>query len=102
MNSESSLLENMIAVELCRRYGKERVYYMNADKEIDFIVPEEKLAIQVSYSIKDEPTYNREVLPLVKYAKGHQDWKCMLITYDEESTEDGIPVVPVWKWLMDV
>ena len=102
MNSESSLLENMVAVELCRRYGKENVYYMNADKEIDFIIPEEKLAIQVSYSIQDETTYNREVSPLVKYAKGHQDWTCMLITYDEDSTEEGIPVVPVWKWLMDV
>ena len=102
MNSESSLLENMVAVELCRRYGKENVYYMNADKEIDFIIPEGKLAIQVSYSIKDQMTWEREVQPLVKYSKGHQDWKCMLITYDEESTEEGIPVVPVWKWLMDV
>lgn len=102
MNSESSLLENMVAVELCRLYGKENVYYMNADKEIDFIVPEEKLAIQVSYGIKDQMTWEREVPPLVKYAKGHQNWKCMLITYDEESTEEGIPVVPVWKWLMDV
>ena len=102
MNSESSLLENMVAVELCRRYGKENVYYMNADKEIDFIVPEEKLAIQVSYSIKDQMTWEREVPQLAKYAKRHQDWKCMLITYDEESMEEGISVVPVWKWLMDV
>ena len=102
MNSESSLLENMVAVELCRRYGKENVYYMNADKEIDFIVPEEKLAIQVSYGIKDQMTWEREVPPLVKYSKGHQDWKYMLITYDEEGMEEGIPVVPVWKWLMDV
>ena len=100
MNSETSLLENMVAVELCRRYGKENVYYLNADKEIDFIIPEEKLAIQVSYSIKDQMTWEREVPQLAKYAKRHQDWKCMLITYDEESTEEGIPVVPVWKWLM--
>jgi len=102
MNSETSLLENMVAVELFRRYCKENVYYLNADKEIDFIVPEEKLAIQVSYSIKEETTYNREVTPLVKYAKAHEDWKCLLITYDEEGIEEGIPVVPVWKWLMDV
>ena len=100
MNSESSLLENMVAVELCRRYGKENVFYLNADKEIDFIIPEEKLAIQVSYSIKDQMTREREVPPLVKYAKGHQDWKCLLITYDEESIEEGISVVPVWKWLV--
>ena len=102
MNSETSLLENMVAVELFRRYGKENVYYLNADKEIDFIVPEEKLAIQVSYSIKEESTYNREVPPLTKYAKAHEDWKCLLITYDEEGMEEGIPVVPVWKWLMEV
>ena len=102
MNSETSLLENMVAVELCRRFGKKNVFFLNAEKEIDFIVPDEKLAIQVSYSIKDETTYNREVPPLAKYSKLHEDWKCLLITYDEEGTEEGIPVVPVWKWLMEV
>lgn len=101
MNAETSLLENMVAVELFRRYGKENVYYLNAEKEIDFIVPDKKLAIQVSYSIKEETTYNREVPPLVKYTKAHEDWKCLLITYDEEGTEGGIPVVPVWKWFME-
>ena len=50
---------------------------------------------------KEETTYNREVPPLAKYAKAHADWKCLLITYDEEGTEGGIPVVPVWKWLMN-
>ena len=35
-------------------------------------------------------------------AKVHDDWKCLLIIYDEEGTEDGIPVVSVWKWLMEV
>ena len=102
MNSETSLLENVVAVELCRRFGKKNVFFLNAEKEIDFIVPDEKLAIQVSYSIKDATTYNREVPPLVKYAKAHQDWKCLLITYDEEGMEDGMPVVSVWKWLMEV
>lgn len=100
MNSETSLLENMVAVELFRRYSKENVYYLHTDKDIDFIVPDEKLAIQVSYSIKEESTYNREVLPLAKYAKAHKDWKYLLIAHDEEGMEEGIPVVPVWKWLL--
>ena len=100
MNSETSLLENMVAVELCRRFGKKNVFYLNVEKEIDFLVPDEKLAIQVSYSIKEQTTYNREVPPLAKYAKAHADWKCLLITYDEEGTEEGIPVVPVWKWVL--
>ena len=56
----------------------------------------------MSFSIKEDATHNREVPPLVKYAKAHEDWKCLLITYDEDGTEEGIPVVPVWKWLMEV
>ena len=101
MNPETSLLENMVAVELCRRFGKENVFYLNAEREIDFIVPDERLAIQVSYSVREDATYSREVSPLVKYAKAHQDWRCLLITYDEEGMEEGIPVVPVWKWLTE-
>ena len=101
MNPETSLLENMVAVELCRRFGKENVFYLNAEREIDFIVPDERLAIQVSYSVREDATYSREVSPLVKYARTHQDWRCLLITYDEEGMEEGIPVVPVWKWLTE-
>lgn len=32
-------------------------------------------------------------------SKGREH-KGVLITYDDEGTEEGIPVVPVWKWLM--
>jgi hypothetical protein len=99
-NPDTSLLENMVAVELCRRYGKDNVSYLNADKEIDFIVTDAKLAIQVSYSIAEESTKDREIPPLVKYSKSHPDWQCFLISYDEETTESGINVIPVWKWLL--
>lgn len=99
---ETSLLENMVAVELCRRFGKDKVFYLNADKEIDFLVPDEKMAIQVSYSLAELATKEREIPPLVKFQKTHPDWLCMLVTYDEEGIESGIPVVPVWKWALDV
>lgn len=84
-----------------RRFGKKNVFFLKAEKEIDFMVPDEKLAIQVSYSINDQTTKDREVPPLVKYSKAHEDYNCLLITYDDEGTEEGIPVVPVWKLLMD-
>lgn len=99
---ETSLLENMVAVELCRRFGKDKVFYLNADKEIDFLVPDEKMAIQVSYSLAELATKEREIPPLVKFQKTHPDWLCLLVTYDEEGIESGIPVVPVWKWALDV
>ena len=100
INPETSLLENMVAIELCRRYGKDNVFCLHVDKEIDFLVPDAKLAIQTSYSIKDLSTKDREIPPLVKYSKQHPDWQCFLISYDEETTEDGIDVIPVWKWLL--
>ena len=100
-NPDTSLLENTVAMELCRRYGKHSVFYLNADREIDFLVPDAKLAIQASYSIANEQTKDRELPPLVKFSKTHPDWKCLLITYDEEGTESGIDIVPVWKWLLE-
>lgn len=41
-------------------------------------VLDKKLAKRVSYSIKDETTYNGEVPPPVKYTKAHEGWKCLL------------------------
>jgi len=35
------------------------------------------------------------------YAKKHKEWKCLLITYDEEGMEEGIEVLLIWKWLME-
>ncbi len=90
----------MVARELCRRDGKDNVFYLNVDKEIDFLVPDAKLAIQASYSIREQSTKDREIPPLVKYIKSHPDWQCFLISYDEETTEDGINVIPVWNWLL--
>lgn len=62
-NPDTSLLENMVAIELCRRYGKDNVFYLNVDKEIDFLVPDAKLAIQASYSIREQSTKDREIPP---------------------------------------
>ena len=103
LDSETSLLENLVALHLCRLFGKENVSYYNAGKEIDFVVADQRLAIQVSYSIKDTDTYNREVSPLFRFAEKHPDWALLLITYDEEETitqgSASISVLPAWKWM---
>lgn len=95
----------MVAVQLCRKYGKENVSYYKADKEIDFVVADARLAIQVSYSIKDADTYERETVPLAHFAKSHKEWKCLIITFEEKETieREGVKmeVVPAWKWLLD-
>lgn len=104
IDDKTSLLENLVALHLCRCYGKENVSYYNAGKEIDFVISESRIAIQVSYSIKDPQTYTREVTPLIKFAQTHSDWTMLIVTYEEESTLDVdgsvINVVPAYKWLL--
>lgn len=105
INPETSLLENMVAVHLCRTYGKDNVAYYKDEREIDFVVAEKRLAIQVSYSIKEEDTLKREVTPLTYFAQTHNDWKLQVVTFDEQATLTpavgiSIEVVPIWKWLL--
>lgn len=100
MNPETSLLENMVAIELCRRYGRDNVCYLKAAHEIDFFVAEENLAIQVSYSINDSETRTREIQPLATLKNVHPEYSAMVLTFDEKDTVGDIPVVPVWQWLL--
>ncbi len=102
-DEETSLIENMVAVELCRRYDKKNVTYLNdGGREIDFIVADRQLAIQASYSIKDADTRNREIAPLLRFGASHPGWKLLVITHDESELmeQNGlqIEVVPFWKW----
>lgn len=73
---------------------------------MDFYVPEDKLAIQVSYSInRSDDTYNREVYALKALPKVLPCEKRLILTNDEEYTilDDygTIEVKPVWKWLLN-
>ncbi len=105
VNDETSLLENLVAIHLCRTYGRENISYFNAGREIDFIVPEARLAVQVSYSIQEPSTYEREVTPLIKFADNHPDWSLTIVTYDETASinagNSAIRVVPAWKWMTE-
>lgn len=109
LNADTILLENMVALSLFRRYGhdedNERVFFYNDNVEVDFYIPDEELAIQVSYRIDDDKTRAREVTALTKLPKVHPCKRRVIITFDEETTiEDSIgiiEVIPCWKWLLD-
>lgn len=109
LNIDTLLLENAVALSLFRKYGhdldNERVYFYNANIEVDFYVPEEELAVQVSFSLADETTRKREVDALGKLPNVYPCKRRVIITFDEEKTitdrHGAIEVIPCWKWLLD-
>lgn len=100
----TSLLENLVAISLKKKYGEE-LYFYQQNIEVDFYIPAASLAVQVSYSLKEEETRRRETAALLKIAAAMKTNTLLLITYDEEETimEGGqeITVIPIWKWLLD-
>lgn len=106
LDCKTAQLENLVAVELIRRYGFENVYFFENNIEVDFYVPSENLAIQVSMLVlEDVDTLERETKAFVKLNQFIPDTKCLLVTNSEETKLncDGIKidVVPAWKWLLD-
>lgn len=106
INAETKLLENIVAVNLIEHYGKEedKVFFYNKGVEVDFYIPDEEMALQVSYSVDDSITREREVRALYQMSQVFSIKNAFIITWDEESTisQDGldIEVIPVWKWLL--
>ena len=99
------MLENLVAISLFHHHG-ERLYYYNYGVEVDFYIPDEQLGIQVSYSIADTQTCNREITALLKLNAYKPLKRMLVITYNEENTliKEGhtIEIVPVWKWLVEL
>ena len=106
---DTKLLENMVAIELNRRFRntpeETLLYYFNKNIEIDFCIPSAKTAIQVTYSLDDEATYEREVGGLQKFLKAFPDYHGYIITRDSQTQivagDHTIEVLPIWKWLLD-
>ena len=106
LDCKSAQLENLVAIELIRRYGHENVFYFENNVEIDFYIPNEKLAIQVCLQVLDDiDTRERETRAFAKLNNFIPDAKCLIITNSEEASleYDGISisVIPAWKWLLD-
>ena len=109
IDKDTMLLENLVAIQLLRIYGHDidngRVFFYNDNFEVDFYVPDDELAIQVSYSLRDEETRKRETEALQKLPNRLPCRRRLILTYDEEETisdkHGTIEVLPVWKWLLD-
>ena len=106
LDCKTAQLENIVAIELIRRYGTENVFFYEKNIEVDFYIPSDNLAIQVSYQVLDNyDTKERELTAFEKFNKFIPDTKYLLITNSEETTlkykDIDIQVMPVWKWLLE-
>ena len=106
LDAETALLENLVAITLLRKYGREdAVFFYNRNIEVDFYLPDEETAIQVCYSLSDAETVERETKALVSLNKVLPCKELLIITRNEERhiETDGkqIRAVPIWKWLLE-
>jgi len=101
------LLENLVFIEMKRR-GKE-IYYHSQKHECDFLIKEKNRiveAIQVSWSIHNPTTREREVAGLIEALTFHNLKRGLILTDDEEDEfvikDFKIKVMPTWKWLLNL
>lgn len=96
---EGKLVENLVFMEL-KRIGDE-IYYWKNKGEVDFVVKNKDqilTAINVTYT---DEINKREIESLLGFKKEHKKTKeLILITKDVEREEQGIKLMPLWKWLL--
>lgn len=88
VKDETSLLENLTAIILMRRFGREdNVFFYDDGEEVDFYIPEAETAIQVCYDLYASPnTIDRELPPLVRLAEKLECKRLIVITRDQSGT----------------
>ncbi len=104
------MMENLVYCEL-KRHNKD-VYFHKQKKECDFVIKSGiKVidAIQVSYSLEDDATKDREIaglLDAMTYFKLNSG--LILTMYEEDQFElkvDGkvyvVHIKPIWKWMLN-
>lgn len=101
-------VENVVAIELLRKAGKEIYYWKDhQQREVDFVVKTGKQVrqlIQVCYNMLEISTREREIKSLLKASKELKCNTLFIITgeYEAEETIQGkkIKFIPLWKWLL--
>ena len=100
------LLENLIALELLKS-GKELMYFKN-NLECDFIFMDKKsfYPVQVSYSVHDADTKEREIKGLLLACEYLKVKKGTIITYEDNDiikiNNTNIEVVPAYQYILEV
>jgi predicted AAA+ superfamily ATPase len=105
--SKSKLLENFVFIQLQRKFSEIYYYITRNNLEVDFlIVTEGNIDLfQVSWSISDFETRQREIKSLIKTMNEQTIRHATIITFNEaeiiEAEGKKIVVKSVWKWALE-
>ena len=101
---DGRLLETVVFNE-CRNRGLEVFYWKAPSAELDIYIPDQKLAIQVSWTLRQTETRTRELGSLFKAMEYLKLKQGLILTYDDAKQairQDGktVHILPVWQWLL--
>lgn len=102
--NQGRMLENLVFIAL--RKKKEPIFYYKtkSDAEVDFYLPKQKLFIQVSQSITNPTTREREIQAISEAMKEIKGSNGLIVTEDEKETISvngaTISVVAIYEWLL--
>lgn len=107
-NDNGKNLENIVFMQLNRmRLPSDKITYYQGNCECDFVLQREDSVIQliqVTWSMIDESTREREIKGLLEAASVTGCGNLIIVTKDEEDTfvreDKEINVIPAWKWLL--
>lgn len=99
------LMENLVFLHLRRNHQDIFYYKTKQNHEVDFYIPSQHLAIQVSQDLNVEETRKREVRSLIELSEERKDQnKLQIVTLaDKETiTTEGttVEVSPLYEWLL--
>jgi predicted AAA+ superfamily ATPase len=102
------LAENIVFIDLKRRFGSSSVcYWKDAKGEVDFVITEGlyvKQLIQICWNVNAEETRKREVKSLLRAMGEFNLEEGLVITedFDGKETTEGKTIIflPLWRWLL--
>ncbi len=99
------LLENLVFLVLRRGFCKIEYYNVKGGGEVDFYVTDrltrEARLVQVAWEMSRSGTLARELSALRRAMQETGVRDGVVVTWDDEwETDDGIRVVPIWKWAL--
>jgi len=110
--NQGRLYENLVAVNLIKRFDDIYYWKNSLDEEVDFVIRDSqkvKQLIQVCCNIDEVDTKQREIRALLKASKELKCKSLIIITDNYETEEEKewfgikgkIKFIPLWKWLLE-